>query len=50
MNLVVASERLGKVGSSFDAAKAESEGVNISALIEGGHLIQEPAKKTKKDD
>jgi hypothetical protein len=45
MALIVASERLGKIGDVFDAEAAELDGVNVPALIEGGHLIEETAKK-----
>ena len=45
MTLVIASERLGKIGEVFDAEAAEADGVNVPALIEGGHLSEETAKK-----
>jgi hypothetical protein len=50
MALIVASERLGKIGDVFDAEAAELDGVNVPALIEGGHLTEEAAKKKNSDN
>jgi hypothetical protein len=41
---VIQSERLGKVGDSFEPA----EGVNIEALIEGGFIAVEESTDTPK--
>jgi hypothetical protein len=50
MALIIASERLGKIGDVFDAEAAELDGVNVPALIEGGHLTEEAAKKKNSDN
>lgn len=44
MKYVIQSERLGKVGDSFEPA----EGVNIEALIEGGFIAVEESTDTPK--
>lgn len=49
MALIVASERLGKIGDVFNAEAAELDGVNVPALIEGGHLVEESKKKKVED-
>jgi len=41
---VIQSERLGKIGDSFEPA----EGVNIEALIEGGFIAVEESTDTPK--
>jgi hypothetical protein len=41
---VIQSERLGKVGDSFEPA----DGVNIEALIEGGFIAVEESTDTPK--
>jgi hypothetical protein len=41
---VIQSERLGKVGDSFEPA----EGVNIEALIDGGFIAVEESTDTPK--
>jgi hypothetical protein len=41
---VIQSERIGKVGDSFEPA----EGVNIEALIEGGFIAVEESTDTPK--
>ena len=44
MKYVIQSERIGKVGDSFEPA----EGVNIEALIEGGFIAVEESTDTPK--
>lgn len=44
MKYVIQSERLGKVGDSFEPA----DGVNIEALIEGGFIAVEESTDTPK--
>jgi hypothetical protein len=41
---VIQSERLGKIGDSFESA----EGVNIQALIDGGFIAIEESTDTPK--
>ena len=41
----IASERLGKIGDTFDAEDAEAEGVNVQALVDGGFVVEESKKK-----
>lgn len=43
----IASERLGQIGATFDADAADAEGVNVPALLDGGHIVEE--KKSKSD-
>lgn len=49
MALKIASERLGVIGDVFDAEAAEADGVNVPALIAGGHLVEESKKKKTED-
>lgn len=44
MKYVIQSERLGKIGDSFEPA----EGVNIQALIDGGFIAIEESTDTPK--
>jgi hypothetical protein len=44
MKYVIQSERLGKIGDSFEPA----EGVNIEALIEGGFIAVEESTDISK--
>jgi hypothetical protein len=45
----IASERLGKIGDTFDAEAAEAEGVNVSALVDNGFVVEESKKKKTED-
>lgn len=47
MALIIVDEKVGKVGDVFDVAKAEKAGIDIPALIEGGFLVEDSAKKKK---
>lgn len=44
MKYVIQSERLGKIGDSFEPA----EGVNIDALIKGGFIVVEESTDSPK--
>lgn len=49
MALIIASERVGEVGSTYDADAAAESGVNVPALIEGGFVVEQTKKKKTED-
>lgn len=50
MGYVIASERVGTVGDSYDVEAAAEAGVNVPALIESGAIVETASKKKKTED